>query len=147
MNHYKVLGLNKNATKAEIKEAFRKMALQFHPDKHTHSPKNVRDEAVLKFRAASIAYQALITREGSKYDNASSSRANYNSQSRSSSSSGGQGYSSGKSQSQSGYKPRSSTSTASKWGFDPRATLQYMTSRPFHRNLAFASLLLCYVIN
>ncbi|KAL5707573.1 hypothetical protein ACHQM5_018462 [Ranunculus cassubicifolius] len=132
MDHYKVLGIHKNASKDEIKEAFRKLALQFHPDKHSHSSKHVRDNAILKFKQASQAYEVLTD---------DSKRAQYNGggSSRPSSGGGGNGgYS---------YRPRYSSSSASssasrRRGFDFHLTLQYMTSRAFLRNLAFASVLL-----
>ncbi|KAJ6741584.1 CO-CHAPERONE PROTEIN DJLA [Salix viminalis] len=37
MDYYKVLGINRTATKEEIKEAYRRLALEFHPDKHARS--------------------------------------------------------------------------------------------------------------
>ncbi|XP_057445698.1 chaperone protein dnaJ 72 isoform X2 [Lotus japonicus] len=60
MDHYKVLGLHRTATKEEIKAAFKKLAFQFHPDKHSQSPKPVRDSATLRFKQVSEAYDVLM---------------------------------------------------------------------------------------
>ncbi|KAL0290753.1 UNVERIFIED_CONTAM: Chaperone protein dnaJ 72 [Sesamum calycinum] len=60
MDHYKVLGINKNASKEEIKQAFRKLAMEFHPDKHSQSSKHLRDSATHKFKQLSEAYETLI---------------------------------------------------------------------------------------
>ncbi|KHN08359.1 Chaperone protein dnaJ 72 [Glycine soja] len=57
MDHYKVLGLHRTATKEEIKAAFKKLAFQFHPDKHSQSPKAVRENATLRFKQVSEAYE------------------------------------------------------------------------------------------
>lgn len=59
MDYYKVLGINKNASKSEIKQAFRNLAMQFHPDKHSSSPKSVREGATLRFKHVSEAYDVL----------------------------------------------------------------------------------------
>lgn len=53
-DYYEVLGLHKNATETEIKKAYRKLALQHHPDK-TQGCK----ESEEKFKEASEAYQVL----------------------------------------------------------------------------------------
>jgi molecular chaperone DnaJ len=53
-DYYNILGISKNATDEEIKKAFRKLALKYHPDKNPDDP-----TAVEKFREASEAYQIL----------------------------------------------------------------------------------------
>ncbi|KZV48778.1 chaperone protein dnaJ 72 [Dorcoceras hygrometricum] len=60
MDHYHVLGVRRNASKEEIKQAFRKLAIQFHPDKHSQSSKHLKDSATFKFRQLSEAYETLI---------------------------------------------------------------------------------------
>lgn len=58
---YKILGVNRNANQDEIKNAFRKLAHQYHPDKKTG------DEA--KFKEINEAYQILGDAEKrKKYD-------------------------------------------------------------------------------
>jgi len=53
-NPYDVLGISKTATEDEIKSSFRKLALQFHPDR------NPGDEAAAtKFKEVSEAYEIL----------------------------------------------------------------------------------------
>ncbi|MDD2332540.1 MAG: molecular chaperone DnaJ [Candidatus Cloacimonetes bacterium] len=53
-DYYEVLGVEKNADDATIKKAYRKLAMQFHPDKN---PDN--KEAEEKFKEASEAYEVL----------------------------------------------------------------------------------------
>ena len=53
-DYYEILGLNKNATTAEIKKAYRKMAIKHHPDKN---PDNKGAEE--KFKKAAEAYEIL----------------------------------------------------------------------------------------
>jgi molecular chaperone DnaJ len=53
-DYYEVLGVQKNATKDDLKKAYRKLALQYHPDKN---PGN--KEAEEKFKEASEAYEIL----------------------------------------------------------------------------------------
>lgn len=53
-DYYQILGISKNATAEEIKKAYRKKALQFHPDKN---PNNKNAEA--RFKQVSEAYEVL----------------------------------------------------------------------------------------
>lgn len=52
-DHYAILGVTANATLAEIKTAYRKMASQLHPDK------NASSDAPAKFRKVQEAYEIL----------------------------------------------------------------------------------------
>jgi curved DNA-binding protein len=54
MDYYKVLGVEKKATAAEIKKAYRKLALKYHPDKNQGNK-----EAEEKFKQISEAYAVL----------------------------------------------------------------------------------------
>ncbi len=57
-DYYEVLGVSKNAEASEIKKAYRKLALQYHPDKN---PGN--KEAEEKFKEAAEAYDVLGNEE------------------------------------------------------------------------------------
>lgn len=61
---YQILGVNKNATPEEIKKAYRKKAIEFHPDKN---PGNA--EAEENFKAAAEAYETLSdAQKKARYD-------------------------------------------------------------------------------
>lgn len=52
-DYYKILGVSKTATAQEIKSAYRKLALQYHPDR------NKTKEADAKFKEVTKAYEVL----------------------------------------------------------------------------------------
>lgn len=63
-DYYEVLGVGKNATLEEIKSAYRKMAMQYHPDRN---PGNAEAEEM--FKTAAEAYEVLSdTDKRAKYD-------------------------------------------------------------------------------
>tara|TARA_R110001592_G_scaffold243783_1_gene504925 strand:- start:176652 stop:177782 length:1131 start_codon:yes stop_codon:yes gene_type:complete len=53
-DYYEVLGISKGASESEIKKAYRKLAIQYHPDKN---PNDASAEA--KFKEAAEAYEVL----------------------------------------------------------------------------------------
>jgi DnaJ-class molecular chaperone len=53
-DYYEILGVQRDANKAEVKTAFRKLARELHPDVNDHDP-----EAEEKFKAAAEAYEVL----------------------------------------------------------------------------------------
>ena len=56
-DYYEVLGVDKNATEADIKSAFRKLAKKYHPDV------SKEPDAAEKFKEAQEAYAVLSDKE------------------------------------------------------------------------------------
>ncbi len=63
-DYYDILGIDKNASAKDIKKAYRKMAVKYHPDKNPGD-----DEAEMKFKKAAEAYEVLSDpNKKAKYD-------------------------------------------------------------------------------
>lgn len=57
---YKILGIEKGASKEDIKAAYRALAAQYHPDRVQHLGKEFQELAHKKFVAIQGAYDALM---------------------------------------------------------------------------------------
>ena len=55
MDYYKILQINKNASQEEVRKAYHRMALKYHPDKVTEN----REECETKFKEVVEAYEVL----------------------------------------------------------------------------------------
>jgi hypothetical protein len=53
-NYYQILGVNSDASAAEIKRAFHRLAFKYHPDHHPEDPQSAQ-----QFRIVNEAYQTL----------------------------------------------------------------------------------------
>lgn len=58
-DYYEVLGVSKSTSEADIKKAYRKLAMQYHPDKFSQAPEKERAQAEAKFKEINEAYQVL----------------------------------------------------------------------------------------
>jgi len=56
---YEVLGVAKGASDTEIKKAYRKAAMKYHPDKYSNASDSEKSEAEKKFKEINDAYQVL----------------------------------------------------------------------------------------
>ncbi|CAD5321012.1 unnamed protein product [Arabidopsis thaliana] len=139
VDHYQVLGVTRNATKKEVKDAFRRLAIKYHPDKHAQSPEHVRRNATVRFKLVSEAYEVLnddlkrasynagsdsdcFRRTSGSYSNPYGNRGG-----RAQGSGYGYGY---------GYSTRNRQASSFSSGFD--SSFRYLTTRAFLLNLALA---------
>jgi DnaJ-class molecular chaperone len=76
MDPYLILGVPGNATQDEIKQAYRRLAMRWHPDRNPHS-----SEAKERFHQAAEAYKALFEKKpGKHYDQAETDGPDYRQQ-------------------------------------------------------------------
>jgi len=58
-DYYKILGVQKDCTEEEVKKAYRKQALKWHPDRHTNKSDAEKKHAEKMFKDVAEAYEVL----------------------------------------------------------------------------------------
>ena len=59
-NWYTILGITKDATDLDVKKAYRKMAVKYHPDKLIGVSQDIKNLAEEKFLAVKDAYEQIM---------------------------------------------------------------------------------------
>ncbi|XP_047074652.1 chaperone protein dnaJ 8, chloroplastic-like [Lolium rigidum] len=61
-DHYRTLRLSPGATRCEVKKAFHRLALQYHPDvaRHHHNDGDAQDQDDADFQRINVAYQRVM---------------------------------------------------------------------------------------
>jgi DnaJ-class molecular chaperone len=72
-NYYEILGIKRNASFSEIKKAYRKLVLKYHPDRNSNGRK-----AEERFKKIVEAYEVLSSKESRKEYDKKSFRTNSN---------------------------------------------------------------------
>ena len=68
-DYYDLLGVEKTASENDIKKAYRKLAMKYHPDKFSNASEKEKKEAEEKFKEINEAYQVLSDADKrAKYD-------------------------------------------------------------------------------
>ena len=61
---YKILEIEENASDDEVKKAYRKMAVKYHPDKVHHLGPDFQKDANIKFQKITEAYETIKKQRG-----------------------------------------------------------------------------------
>lgn len=61
---YKALEIEPNATDEQVKKAYRRMAMKYHPDKVANAGEEIRQQATDKFRGINEAYEYIKKQRG-----------------------------------------------------------------------------------
>lgn len=65
--YYAKLGLSPNASPEEVKRAFKKLALKYHPDKTQHLSEAQQQEAQEKFKQINESYEVIMNKDNAEY--------------------------------------------------------------------------------
>ena len=69
-SYYDILGVNKDASKDDIRRAFKKLSVKYHPDKHINDSEEDKKKAEDKFKEINEAYEVLSDdKKRQEYDN------------------------------------------------------------------------------
>lgn len=62
-DYYKILNIEKNATDDDIRKSYKKLALQYHPDKNNGCSEDEKNKCIEKFKEISEAYSVLSDKD------------------------------------------------------------------------------------